>query len=212
MRTKTLVALIALLLLVAGYFFLVEQRGRRAAENTLRSSHSLVPYGPADVDRAWLLNPYGDTIEMARSGEGWTIEWPVTDEGDAPAIEMLLRQVVPGRKLDEYPDVERLSDYGLDAPYATLIVRSGRFGRTDTIHIGDTTPTSFRAYARLGGSRTVVVTRDLARNVMQKTLFHLRDKNFIHLDPATVTRRRPDRSRSCCSVMGRPASAPNRAS
>lgn len=148
----------------------------------------MLPYGPRDVDRAWLINPYGDTIEMEREGDGWKVAWPVTDDGDAPALEMLLRQVVPGQKIAEYTDVERLADYGLDAPYATLILRSSRYGRTDTIHIGDKTPTSFRAYARLGGSRTVLVTRDLAHNVMQKTLFHLRDKNFVHLPPVAVAR------------------------
>ncbi|MDD3643101.1 MAG: DUF4340 domain-containing protein, partial [Candidatus Krumholzibacteria bacterium] len=188
MRSKPLIALVALLVAVAGYFFLVEQRGRRRSEESRRSSKLMLPYGPSDVNRAWLLNPYGETIEVARSGDAWTVLWPVTDEGDSPAVEMLLRQIVPGQKLAEYPDVERLSDYGLVAPYATVILQSERYGRTDTVHIGDKAPTSYRAYARLGGSRTVVLTRDLARNVTQKTLFHLRDKNFIHLPPETVTR------------------------
>lgn len=188
MRPKTLIVLASLLVVVAAYFFLVDQRHRRRSEEHRRSSRVMLPYGPGDVDHAWLLNPYGDTIEMQRSGNGWTILWPVVDEGDSPAIEMLLREIVPGQKLAEYPDVVRLADYGLENPYATLILHSTRYARTDTIHIGDTTPTSFRAYARLGGSRTVVVTRDLARNVTQKTLFHLRNKDFIDLPPASVTR------------------------
>lgn len=188
MRSKSLVALVALLAVLAGYFFLVEQRSHHSERDARRASSRMLPYGPVDVDRIWLLNPYGDSIEMRRRPDGWEVTYPVADDGDGPAIEMLLRQVVPGQKLAEYEDIGSLADYGLDAPYASLILHSGRYGRTDTVHIGDQTPTSPRAYARLGGSRTVVVTRDLARNVMQKTLFHLRDKNFVHLPSREIER------------------------
>ena len=179
MKSRGLIILITVLVVVAGYFFLVEERQRRDTADAKRSSRMLLPYGPLDIDAVSFINPYGETIQWERVGDGWMITFPVTDIGEKSTINMLLGQIAPGRKLKEFHDVPDLSLYGLAPPYATIIIESEKYGRTDTVHVGEKTPTSFMSYVTLGSSGDVVVTRELARNVMQKRLFHLRDKNFI---------------------------------
>ena len=176
----------AALAAAAIYFFAVEEPARRRASRERISSRRLLPYGPADVDEIALLNPYGETIMMERRRGSWRITWPVEDAGSVSTIEMFLSQIVPGQRLAEYEGVEDFAPYGLDTPYATVILHSQVYGRRDTVHVGDKTPTSFRAYLRLGDSDDVIVTRELARNVMQKTLYHLRDKNLLHVDSKDV--------------------------
>lgn len=179
MKGRSLIILIAVLVIVAGYFFLVEEKQHRDTADSKRTSRMLLPYGPLDIDAVSFINPYGETIMWERDGEGWMITFPVTDIGEKSTIDMFLGQIAPGRKLEEFADVTDLSSYGLAPPYATVIIESEKYGRTDTVHVGGKTPTSFRSYVTLGSSGNVVVTRELARNVMQKKLFHLRDKNFI---------------------------------
>ena len=179
MKARSLIILIAVLVVVAGYFFLIEEKQRRAAGDAKRSSRMLLPYGPLDIDAVSFINPYGETIQWERAGDGWMITFPVTDIGEKSTIDMFLGHIAPGRKLEEFADVDDLSLYGLAPAYAIVILESERYGRTDTVYVGDKTPTSFRSYITLGSSRDVVVTGELAHNVMQKRLFHLRDKNFI---------------------------------
>lgn len=180
MKARTLIILAAVLVLIAGYFFLVEERQRRDSEATKISSKMLLPYGPLDIDAVSFINPYGETFMWERDGDGWEITFPFTDKGEKSTIDMFLGQIAPGQKLEEFK-TDDLSQFGLAPPYAIVILESERYGRIDTIFVGEKTQTSFRAYVTLGSTRVVTVTRGLAHNVMQKRLFHLRDKNF--LDP-----------------------------
>lgn len=187
MKARSLIILITVLLIVAGYFFLVEERQRRGAADLKRSSRMLLPYGPLDINAVSFINPYGETIMWERDGDGWLIIFPFTDIGEKSTIDMFLGQIAPGQKLEEFAGAPDLSRYGLAPPYAIVILESERYGRIDTVYIGDKTPTSFRAYVTLGSSGDVVVTRNLAHNVMQKRLFHLRDKNFIPPTDRNIT-------------------------
>jgi len=186
MRAKSLIALIAVLVSVALYFFIFEEPARRRTAEENLAARRLLPYGPSDVDRLLLINHLGDSIEIVLRGEEWLMVRPVTDIADRPAIEILLQQTVTGRVLAEYGQAERLAEYGLAPPYATLILESTRQRRTDTLHVGDMAPATPRAYVRRGRSRSVVLTRDLEHNVLQKKPYHLRDKNFLHVDESDI--------------------------
>ena len=178
MKARGLIFLAVILVLVAGYFFIIDEKRRADSDSAKIASRKLLPYGPLDIDVVSFINPYGETLIWERDGEGWLITWPVTDIGEKSTIDMFLGQIAPGQKLEEF-DAEDLSQFGLAPPYAIIILESRRYGRTDTLYIGDKTPTSTRAYVSLGSTGKVAVTRELAHNVMQKKLYHLRDKNFI---------------------------------
>jgi hypothetical protein len=47
--------------------------------------------------------------------------------------------------------------------------------------VGDKTPTSHNSYVRIGAAGPVLVSSDITHNVMNKNLYHLRDKNFISI-------------------------------
>ena len=106
MKARSLIILIAVLVFVAGYFFLVEERQRRDADDAKRSSRMLLPYGPLDIDAVSFINPYGETIQWERVGDGWMITFPVTDIGEKSTIDMFLGQIAPGQKLEEFSEEE----------------------------------------------------------------------------------------------------------
>ncbi len=171
--------LIAALVAIAGYFFLVDDknRARNATERTQNAR--LFPYRSEDVEGFILINPKGERIEVARSGSGWTIESPVETPGAGPEISSFVDQIVPGRRISEIENVRSFADYGLERPFATLILRRAEAAAPDTLFVGDTTPAGANCYLRRGSSRSVLISNEVTRNVMNKGLFHLRDKNFL---------------------------------
>jgi hypothetical protein len=186
-KFKTTWILFAVCAAIAAYFFLVEERQRKTDERERLMSSRMFSYEASDVDRIVLFNPMGDRIEMERTETGWSIIAPVRTNGAATTIELLLKQTVPGQILERITDAAHMADFGLTEPFATVILYPTGSPLPDTIYIGDKTPTSTHCYVRLGSSDTILVTRDMTYNVMNKSLYHLRDKFFIDLDTETVT-------------------------
>lgn len=171
--------LIAALLVIVGYFFLIDEKNRAQGIEERKTNARLFPYRPEDVERFVLVNPKGERIEVARSGSSWKIVSPVEAPGAGPEISSFIAQIVPGRRKSELENVRNIADYGLANPFATLIIDRAGGAAPDTLFVGDETPAGSNCYLRIGSSRNVLLSTDLTRNVMNKGLFHLRDKNFL---------------------------------
>ncbi len=171
--------LIAALAAIVGYFFLVDEKNRARSAVERTSGARLFSYRPEDVERFILVNPRGERIEVARAGAGWRIVFPVEAPGAGPEISSFVAQIVPGRRRSELQNVGNLGDFGLERPFATLIIRRAGNAAPDTLFVGDKTPAGSNCYIRLGSSSNVILSDELTRNIMNKGLFHLRDKNFL---------------------------------
>lgn len=185
LRSTTLILFIALLGIIA-YFFLIEEKGQKAKEEERKTSRRLVQYEPDSVSKFVFINPDSQRIEMERSGSDWKILSPVVSAGDGPNITALLGQIVPGHRLDEMKDVSDFAPYGLEKPFATVILFKPNGTALDTILVGDKSPASSSSYVRLGSSRTVILSNELTHNVMNKNLYHLRDKNFLNVSSESI--------------------------
>jgi len=178
--------LIAALAAIVGYFYLVDEKNRAQSVAEHKLSAKLFRYRPEDIERFVLINPKGERIEVARSGSGWKIVSPVETPGAGPEISSFIDQIVPGRKSSELENVLNFADYGLAKPFATLIIHRSGGAASDTLLVGDETPAGSNCYLRLGSSRSVLISNDLTRNVMNKGLFHLRDKNFLPVGSQSI--------------------------
>jgi hypothetical protein len=179
--------LLAALAAIAAYFFIVDERSRKAGELEHRQGKELFSYTSAAVERFVLINPQGERIEAARSGSEWRIVAPVEAPGDQPEIASFLDQVLPGRRGIELAGARSLADYGLASPFATLILHRTGVAESDTLFVGDKTPTSSNSYVRLGSAGNVLISSEITHNVMNKGLFHLRDKNFLPPGTESIT-------------------------
>ncbi len=182
MRLKSTLILALILIILAAYYFLVEDRKPETDEHERGMSWQILPYDENGIDRFVLINPQGERIEIENSVAGWKIVHPVPTDASSSMVEAILRQLLPGSRLDFITDIGNLSDYGLDPPFATIIFYGKDRARPDTIFVGDKTPTSPSCYVRLGSSDTILISREMTHNVVNKNLYHLRDKNFIHID------------------------------
>ncbi|MFA4947574.1 MAG: DUF4340 domain-containing protein [Candidatus Krumholzibacteriia bacterium] len=171
--------LLAALVAIVGYFFLIDEKNRVRSVAERKLSAKLFRYRPEDVERFILINPKGERIEVARSGGGWKVVSPVEAPGSGLEISSFIAQIVPGRRSSELENVRNFADYGLAQPFATLIICRAGGAAPDTLLVGDKTPAGSNCYLRLGSSRSVLLSSEVTRNVMNKGLFHLRDKNFL---------------------------------
>lgn len=180
MKFKTTWILLGALIVIVVFFLLVEENQRTSKIEDRREKRKLLPYGPNDVQWFVLINPDGERIEMQRRGDDWMVTYPTVTLGSKSTIDIVLKQIVPGYRLEEFGEVSNLADFGLDEPFATLIISSRTRFSPDTIFIGDKTPTGSNSYVRLGGSRDVILAREMTHNAAKKNLYHLRDKHFVH--------------------------------
>jgi len=182
MKFKSTWILLIILALIASYFFFIEERSRKQKEIEKEESGKILPYSPEDVEKLIFHNPEGDTIEMEKVGSEWKIKSPVITKGSASTINALVKQIVPGYKKEVLKGVSNLEDYGLKEPFASIVIFAKDRSKPDTILVGDKTPTSSSCYMRLGHSRDVIISTEMTRNLMNKNLYHLRDKNFLNID------------------------------
>ena len=186
MRFKSTWVLLAVLILIAAYYFLVDEKIRVTRDLERHDSKDVLPYGRNEIDRFVLVNPYGDRIELEREGTEWVIVSPVRTDAAQSTIDALLTQLLPGYKSEMFGGVRDFPLYGLEDPYATLIFHPADSDRADTLFVGDKTPTSPSCYVRIGVSDTVLIVREMTHDVVNKNLYHLRDKNFIYIPSSTI--------------------------
>jgi hypothetical protein len=186
MRFKTTWIFLVLLVAIASYYFLIEEKRRGAEERERKAWKKILTYGRDDVYRIILVNPRGDRIELEKAESGWMIVSPVIAEAAQSTIDVFLMQLVPGHKTDYFPGVTDLEIYGLEEPFATVIFFAQNREHPDTIYVGDKTPTSTSCYIRLGTNDTVIVSQEMTHNVMNKSLYHLREKNFVNFSSSAI--------------------------
>ena len=188
MKFRSTWILIIVLGIVAAYFFLVEEPRRETNLQRIGESKNVLPYGREDIEKIILINPVKERIVMERDGEEWTIVQPVRTKGSNPTIDAVLMQIVPGLKIETFPGVTNLGDFGFDDPFATVVLFARGRKNPDTIYVGDKTPTSARCYVRLGSSHDILITHELTHNVVNKSLYHLRDKNLFKIGAGEIDR------------------------
>ena len=186
MRFKSTWVLLAVLILIGAYFFLVDEKIRVTRDRERHDSKNMLPYGRTEIDRFVLVNPYGDRIELEREGTEWVIVSPVRTDAAQSTIYALLTQLLPGHKSEMFVGVTDFQLYGLEDPYATLIFHPAESDRPDTLFVGDITPTSTSCYVRIGVSDTVLIVYEITHDVVNKNLYHLRDKNFFYIPSSTI--------------------------
>jgi len=79
-------------------------------------------------------------------------------------------------------DVSDLSSYGLEHPNCLILLFSNNSSVPDTIQIGDKAPTGPECYFRIGSSREIILSSGISLDILDKSLFHFRNKELFDTD------------------------------
>lgn len=136
-----------------------------------------------DISKLEVKKKGGDDVVLTRSGAaGWKITSPTPLFADQETVSTILYDLSPmdGATLidDKAGD---LKQFGLADP-AAQVTATEKDGKSQTVLLGDETPTGDSAYAMLAGDSKVYAISKNTKSNLDKDLKDLRDKRLMPVD------------------------------
>jgi hypothetical protein len=188
--TKTLVGLLALLLVAGGIAGLAlwagkdEQKKAEAKEK----SEKLFDFDKAHVKELRLAKDGQVVVRLTKGEKGWKLAQPVEAEGDDSAVDSLVASLSTLKQKKDLGEEKDLKGYGLDQPKLEVRVLLDD-GKEQGLQIGTDNTFDNTLFAKKLGDGTIRVIDGYQKNSFEKTAFDLRDKKVAHLDDSAEVRR-----------------------
>lgn len=188
MRFKGTAVLFALLIVLGGWIYFTEVRGREEREAAEEEAGRVLPVEPGEISEIDL--EYPDRVLSANRGtSGWTFMMPEGLEADSGAWDTVaanVGRIERGETVAEAPP--DLAQYGLDEPEVSVGVVLGEDERREEIFFGSPNPSGESYYTLLGSSPEVFLTASTWRGLFEKQTGDLRDKTLLRFDRNAIDR------------------------
>lgn len=186
---NTLIAVILLAALWAGFNYYNKKKGKEAATDTSKPKELVLPVKQDQV-KSFTLAPHdGEPITCSLDGKNWTISQPRPLAADQNAVTSYVGSLIGldvTAVVDEHP--KNLNDFGLDPPASTLTVSTTGTPSQVKLLLGDATPTGDGLFAQVEGNPRVITLPGYAKSTLEKSLFDLRDRRVLTLDNDQIQR------------------------
>ena len=186
MKMRQLLAATIVLAALAATLFWSNHR-KPANDSVIASSSSanakVISLTQADITKLEVKKKGGDNVVLNRVGpSSWKIASPKPFIADQDPVSTILYDLSPmdGATVIEDKATD-LKQYGLAEP-EVQVSASGKDGKTQTILVGDETPTGDSAYVMLSGDPKVFAISKNTRSNLDKGLNDLRDKRLVPVD------------------------------
>jgi hypothetical protein len=186
MKMRQLLAATIVLAALAGALYWSNHR-KPASENVSASSSSsnvkVISLNQDDVTKLEVKKKGGDDVILNRVGpSNWKITSPKPLIADVDPVTTILYDLSPmdGASVIEDKAAD-LKQYGLAEPEVQISATT-KDGKTQTVLVGDETPTGDSAYVMLSGDPKVYAVSKNTRTNLDKGLNDLRDKRLMPVD------------------------------
>jgi hypothetical protein len=190
MKTRGLLAAVVVLAALAGGIYWSNYKQKTEAAKPATDAAPKILTIPEDQIKEVRLKKTGaDTIVLRKGDDGkWQIAEPQPQRADQDAANSLVSTLsnLNADKLVEDKAAD-LSPYGLNSPSLDVTVLK-KDGKTQDVYLGDDTPTSSGAYAKLAGDAHVYTVASFVKTSLEKTPNDLRDKRLLTFDQDKLTR------------------------
>lgn len=181
-RTTGILAGILVVLFAVVYFGDVK-RSEKKKEAEERESKVLAV--EPDSIREIILKPSG--IHLVKENGEWTITEPIRTPADKTAVEGVIGTFRWAKRYRTVAqDSVNFADFGLEPPRYEMILVHDK--GSDTLRLGDKTPTGSYVFARMNQENRVFTTTTSLLSHAQKTLYNLRDKRVLPFERDKVTK------------------------
>lgn len=160
---------------------------RKPASDTVNASPSasnakVISLNQDDISKLEVKKKDGDVVLNRTSPSSWKITSPKPLIADQGAVSSILYNLAPmdGATLIDEKATD-LKQFGLADPEARLSA-TGKDGKTQTVLIGDETPTGDSAYVMVSGESKVYSVPKNTKTNLDKSLNDLRDKRLMPVD------------------------------
>jgi hypothetical protein len=182
---KTLVWAAVLLVLAAFYYTYEIQGGRKRQE--VASKRELLFHFAADDVTGFTVKREQDTVQAEKRDGHWYLTAPLAVRGDDQKYSELTRYVADlhyNRVVEEQP--QSLEPYGLATPRLEIQVTLKDQSKPLVLRLGATNPTGGSYYAQVEDRAPIYLVSGVAKDVLDASLYALRDKTVLAFTPAEV--------------------------
>ena len=186
MKMKQLMVATVVLAALAGTLYWSNHR--KPAADSVSASPSLsnakvISLNQDDIAKLEVKKKDGDDVVLNRVGPAnWKITSPRPLVADEQSVSTILYNLSPMDGATLIDDkASNLKQFGLADPEAQ-VTATGKDGKTNTVLIGDETPTGDSAYVMVSGDSKVYSVSKNTRTNLDKNLNDLRDKRLMPVD------------------------------
>jgi hypothetical protein len=182
---KTLVWAGVLLVLAAFYYIYEIQGGQKRQEEA--SKRALLFHFAADDVTGFIVKRAQDTVQAEKRDAHWYLTEPLAVRGDDQKYRELTRYVAElhhTRVVEEHP--QSIEPYGLATPRLEIQMMLKEQSQPLILRLGATNPTGGSYYAQVEGRAPIYLISAVAKDVLDASLYALRDKTVLAFTPAEV--------------------------
>ena len=189
MKIKSIYLLLFIFISASLFVFLRDRSFLSADKNAVhRQNQLLLTNNPETITKCIFKKKDKTRIEIERNNSGWTITYPIITRGSKYSIDRMIEALTTSQSRVTIKDVSDLSAYGLEHPECVILLFSKNSSTPDTVQIGDQTPTSPECYFRIGSSRNVILSTEISIFLLEKSLFHFRNKELIDIKTSQINK------------------------
>jgi hypothetical protein len=186
MRPITTAILALLLAGLATFYYVYDVRQAPEREKAATEKDRVFKGLEAKDVEEVTLKKADSTIQLRKTGDGWSLTAPVQARAETRAVEDLLSTVTTTRNERELEaNPAKLADYGLAPPAAEITFKAK--GQDHGLRLGGKNPTNIWVYAQLAGQPAVFLAPDSLLQAAQKPLFDFRDKTVLAFEAKDVS-------------------------
>jgi hypothetical protein len=186
MKTRTALIYLAVLLVLAGYFYYFEVVRRNALTEEKEDALRLFQVEKAKITSLQLDKGQGNPITLNKEGQ-WQIIEPINSPADEFAVGSLLTSLESLKMEREVePEAQDLHPYGLDNPRLHLSFLED--GTRHHLRVGAKAVVADQYYASGDQSNRVVLIAASQEQGLNKKIFDLRSKEFFSLKSDEIDR------------------------
>ena len=186
MKTRTALIYLAVLAVIAGYFYYFEVVRRNALTQEKEAALRLFQVEKAKITSLQLNEGEGKPITLEKEGQ-WQIIEPINSPADEFAVESLLTSLESLKMEREVEsEAQDLQPYGLDNPRLHLSFLAD--GTRHHLRVGAKAVVADQYYASGDQANRVVLIAASQEQGLNKKLFDLRSKEFFSLKSDEIDR------------------------
>jgi hypothetical protein len=190
MKPRGLLVAVAVLAVLGGLTYWSDKKKKaEAAKPAADASPKLLSIPEDQFKQIKVVKTGGDTTVLSRNDAGkWQITQPKPLPADQDSVSSLvstLSSLGSDRLIEE--KAADLAQYGLTKPTIEVTITK-KDGKTETVLLGDDTPTSGGEFAMRQGDPRVFTIASFVKSSVDKTYKDLRDKRLLTFDSDKLTR------------------------
>ncbi len=182
MKFKGTGFLLLMFLVLGGYVYFAEYRGKDDRQKQADAKKKAVNVDPADITQISLVFPDHTISGVKKAEKQWEITDPPGIEADNDEWDLLATNVPRVEREDTVAsEGADLSAFGLKDPALKVIAKS-KDGKTIELQFGAENPRKIYNYAKFADSNEVFLSPSSWSRIFQKTLTDLRNKKLLDLE------------------------------